>query len=221
MLSFCYCRYFRQSKLTSFQRQLNLYGFQRLTRGADAGGYYHELFLRNRVFLAKRMERTKVKGTRFKAASSPDSEPDFYSMPPVPPQVSSDEEGSHGSATAATADTFASAPVAMDPLPLQFRAAPAPVVPYYAASAMPQSIAAAATPRAAFQPPLPPQQKTVLQPKPAPPADRVLDEAVDELFLTGDDTLAEFCFDWDPTGTGMPLEDDTQLGYMLEKLLED
>lgn len=72
--------YFRQTKLTSFQRQLNLYGFQRLTRGADSGGYYHELFLRGKDFLCKHMVRTKVKGTKFKAASSPDQEPDFYSM---------------------------------------------------------------------------------------------------------------------------------------------
>ena len=72
--------YFRQSKLTSFQRQLNLYGFFRLTRGNDSGGYYHELFLRGKIFLAKKMQRTKVKGTKFKAASSPDQEPDFYKM---------------------------------------------------------------------------------------------------------------------------------------------
>lgn len=75
--------YFRQTKLTSFQRQLNLYGFNRITRGPDAGGYYHELFLRGKEFLCKHMVRTKVKGTRFKAASSPEEEPDFSKMPPV------------------------------------------------------------------------------------------------------------------------------------------
>lgn len=75
--------YLRQAKLTSFQRQLNLYGFARLTRGKDAGAYYHELFLRGKSSLVKRMRRTKIKGTKFKAASSPDQEPDFYSMPPV------------------------------------------------------------------------------------------------------------------------------------------
>jgi len=75
--------YFRQTKLTSFQRQLNLYGFCRLTSGRDRGGYYHELFLRGRPFLCKRMMRTRIKGTGIKAASSPQTEPDFYLMPHV------------------------------------------------------------------------------------------------------------------------------------------
>jgi hypothetical protein len=76
-------RYFRQSKLTSFQRQLNLYGFARLTKGCDKGGYYHELFMRGKLFLANRIKRSKVKGTKIKAVTSPETEPDFYSMPSV------------------------------------------------------------------------------------------------------------------------------------------
>ena len=76
-------RFFRQTKLTSFQRQLNLYGFSRLTRGPDGGGYYHELFLRGRPYLTQKMVRTKIKGTGFKAASNPACEPDFYAMPVV------------------------------------------------------------------------------------------------------------------------------------------
>jgi len=75
--------YFRQTKLTSFQRQLNLYGFCRLTSGRDRGGYYHELFLRGKPFLCKRIMRTKIKGTGIKSASSPQTEPDFYAMPPL------------------------------------------------------------------------------------------------------------------------------------------
>jgi hypothetical protein len=67
-------KYFRQTKLTSFQRQLNLYGFCRLTSGKDRGGYYHELFLNGRPFLCKRMMRTRIKGTGIKAASSPSTE---------------------------------------------------------------------------------------------------------------------------------------------------
>jgi hypothetical protein len=74
-------KFFKQTKLTSFQRQLNLYDFQRITHGRDAGSYYHELFLRGRPLLAKRMVRRKVKGTKIRASSSPDDEPNFYTMP--------------------------------------------------------------------------------------------------------------------------------------------
>jgi len=75
-------RFFRQTKMTSFQRQLNLYGFARLTTGPDRGGYYHELFIRGRMDLCKRMVRTRVKGNGSKAASSPSTEPNFYAMEP-------------------------------------------------------------------------------------------------------------------------------------------
>jgi hypothetical protein len=73
--------YFKLSKLASFQRQLNLYGFQRLTRGRDRGGYYHELFLKGKIFLAHSIQRVKVKGTGVRARSNPDQEPDFWAMP--------------------------------------------------------------------------------------------------------------------------------------------
>mmetsp|Transcript_3105 Transcript_3105/g.4265 ORF Transcript_3105/g.4265 Transcript_3105/m.4265 type:complete len:214 (+) Transcript_3105:873-1514(+) len=82
-------RFFKQTKWTSFQRQLNLYGFQRITKGPDTGAYYHELFLLDREFLAARIVRQKVKGTGIKGANNPEEEPDFYSMPPVRPTSSS------------------------------------------------------------------------------------------------------------------------------------
>eukprot|EP01083_Nonionella_stella_P161984 531271_1 len=83
--------YFRQSKLTSFQRQLNLYGFSRITTGRDRGGYYHELFLRHKLFLCRNMSRIRIKGTGIKGKASPETEPDFYSMPWVTPGDTSNE----------------------------------------------------------------------------------------------------------------------------------
>lgn len=84
-------QFFNQSKITSFLRQLNLYGFLRITQGLDAGSYYHELFLRGKPFLAKQMLRKKVKGTKVKGLPSPETEPNFYAMPylPVLPEFSS------------------------------------------------------------------------------------------------------------------------------------
>jgi hypothetical protein len=75
--------YFRQTKFASFQRQLNLYGFSRLTSGRDKGGYYHELFLKGKRFLCHRIVRLKIKGTGVRKASSPETEPQFYNMPPL------------------------------------------------------------------------------------------------------------------------------------------
>lgn len=80
-------RYFKQSRLSSFQRQLNLYGFTRITSGPDTGGYYHELFLKGRPALVIHMRRVGVpKPTRIIRTNKPAvpaATPDFYSMAPV------------------------------------------------------------------------------------------------------------------------------------------
>ncbi len=71
--------FFNFTKITSFQRQLNLYGFQRLTRGRDKNGYYNELFLRGRPDLMGQLNRVKVKGTKVRAKANPSEEPNLYS----------------------------------------------------------------------------------------------------------------------------------------------
>jgi HSF-type DNA-binding len=53
--------YFRQSRLSSFKRQLNLYGFELINTGPARGGYYHELFLKDSPESCRRMRRVAVK----------------------------------------------------------------------------------------------------------------------------------------------------------------
>ena len=107
-------KYFNQSKLASFQRQLNLCkyhdvfnhvkarapevfvsnkllvpllftdGFQRLTTGRDKGSYYHKDFLRGKRDLCANLTRHKIKGTKVRRAMAPALEPQFYSMPFMP-----------------------------------------------------------------------------------------------------------------------------------------
>jgi HSF-type DNA-binding len=85
-------QFFRQTKLSSFQRQLNLYGFLRLVRpGSDRGGYYHEYCLRGRPDLTVHLHRTRIKGTRVRTTSNPEEEPNFYEMEPVSTVENSNE----------------------------------------------------------------------------------------------------------------------------------
>ena len=76
--------FFQQRKYASFQRQLNLYGFSRITKGPDRGSYYHELFLRSKQALCRGINRMKVKGTGSRMASNPKQEPNFYQMTCMP-----------------------------------------------------------------------------------------------------------------------------------------
>ena len=76
--------FFKQTKYESFVRQLNIWGFKRITCGPDKGAYYSELFLRGMPRLASRMRRQKVKGTGFKRRPNPFFEPDFLKMVAMP-----------------------------------------------------------------------------------------------------------------------------------------
>jgi hypothetical protein len=54
--------YFKCTQYTSFQRQLNLYGFSRIKTGIYKGGYTHELLVRGSPEICDYMIRTKIKG---------------------------------------------------------------------------------------------------------------------------------------------------------------
>jgi hypothetical protein len=86
-------KYFsKQSKLVSFVRQLNLYGFLRIHSGLDMGGYYHELFLKGRPELFPFMRRTgatskgKEDRRKCKDRNVPAIQSDFYAMQPIRPR---------------------------------------------------------------------------------------------------------------------------------------
>mmetsp|Transcript_1991 Transcript_1991/g.3736 ORF Transcript_1991/g.3736 Transcript_1991/m.3736 type:complete len:369 (+) Transcript_1991:54-1160(+) len=79
--------FFKQTKIRSFYRQLNLWGFRRLSKGTDAGAWYNEYFLRGAPKEMKKMIRIKIKGNKGKKPNCPlhqVKEPDFYKMPPLP-----------------------------------------------------------------------------------------------------------------------------------------
>jgi hypothetical protein len=59
-------RYFAQTKYESFTRQLNVYGFQRITadrESLDFGAYHNEYFVREQRELCRYMTRQRSKGT--------------------------------------------------------------------------------------------------------------------------------------------------------------
>ncbi len=70
--------FFKHTKYASFQRQLNLYEFMRLTVGPDKGACYHTCFVRNEPHLVQGMVRKRVKGTKIRKAVMPECQPNFY-----------------------------------------------------------------------------------------------------------------------------------------------
>jgi hypothetical protein len=76
--------YFNQTKYSSFQRQLHMYNFQRITAGQDKGAYHHPHFQRGRPQLCAKMVRTKVNGKGCRKPGNPNTEPDLYSLVTLP-----------------------------------------------------------------------------------------------------------------------------------------
>jgi HSF-type DNA-binding len=71
-------RFFRQTRYASFQRQLSLYCFCRLSqKGADHGAYYHPSFLRGpeNAIQCEYIRRQRIKGCGVRQSASPETEP--------------------------------------------------------------------------------------------------------------------------------------------------
>lgn len=81
-------RYFQQTKWSSFTRQLHLWGFTRIQNGPDAGGFYHELFIRGKSAFCLYMKRVGIPSAnvdrrKLKSRANESADPDFYSMKPA------------------------------------------------------------------------------------------------------------------------------------------
>jgi HSF-type DNA-binding len=72
-------RWFRHSKYSSFQRQLNIYGFKRIHQGIDKNAYYHEHFIKGDYHRTLHIERHAIKGVdAVGKLSSSKKDPNFY-----------------------------------------------------------------------------------------------------------------------------------------------
>uniref|UniRef100_A0A6V2VRS5 HSF-type DNA-binding domain-containing protein n=1 Tax=Heterosigma akashiwo TaxID=2829 RepID=A0A6V2VRS5_HETAK len=69
-------KYFRHNNYSSFQRQMNLYGFKKISRGPFAGANMHQQFLRGRPDLLVMVKRKPRSSSPF---------PSSRSVSPVPP----------------------------------------------------------------------------------------------------------------------------------------
>jgi hypothetical protein len=72
--------YFNSDKYKSFQRSLNLWGFESISKGFGTGACHHPFFVRGQPILCKNMRRVKIKGQQARTARS-------YSTSPLPSSV--------------------------------------------------------------------------------------------------------------------------------------
>lgn len=62
--------FFKQTKYKSFQRQLNLWGFERIQNGPEKGAYYARQFLRDKPILCRHLTRQRAKKVPFVTAAN-------------------------------------------------------------------------------------------------------------------------------------------------------
>mmetsp|Transcript_19621 Transcript_19621/g.27599 ORF Transcript_19621/g.27599 Transcript_19621/m.27599 type:complete len:705 (+) Transcript_19621:125-2239(+) len=72
--------HFQISKFESFTRQVNGWGFKRITQGPDINSYYHELFMKGMPHLIQFMKRCSASRGRCKIRADPKDEPNFYDI---------------------------------------------------------------------------------------------------------------------------------------------
>jgi HSF-type DNA-binding len=72
------------AKLTSFQRQLNLYGFRRISKGDDHGAYFHPSFQRGREDLVKNIKRLPVSKNGQTSTREGGDRDGLFEVPTVP-----------------------------------------------------------------------------------------------------------------------------------------
>mmetsp|Transcript_20243 Transcript_20243/g.31273 ORF Transcript_20243/g.31273 Transcript_20243/m.31273 type:complete len:550 (-) Transcript_20243:258-1907(-) len=103
--------YFRHAKYASFMRQVNGWGFKRMTQGPDHNSYYHEMFLRGLPNLCIKMQRPSR--SKQPTVDATESHPDFYRLSmfaPLPgqggkPNVSVGDDAGDNTAEASAATT--------------------------------------------------------------------------------------------------------------------
>ena len=76
--------HFCHNKWASFIRQLNLYGFRRITQGASSGAYWHKFFQRGEPHLLRGITRSRRQGSGSSAANRSGTNDDAR-PPPAPP----------------------------------------------------------------------------------------------------------------------------------------
>ena len=81
ILPTCFCY---ESHYASFQRQLNIYAFLRISGGPDEGAYYNPLFLRSRPELCTLMSRKVSVRNCVRQSVDATTEPDLCDLPPMP-----------------------------------------------------------------------------------------------------------------------------------------